>query len=162
MLSILGGIFRVFIGFVAASFAAGAVQLLFALTPAELVDGGPDYWSQGGVLLLSTTAITALFAAPFVLVSAIFSEWKGVRSFAYHGIVGISIAIVGYALLYSGQNSNEPSIVNSYAAAAYLTAGLMAGFAYWLFAGRYAQRATATVEKPMAPSDKTSKPKVSI
>jgi hypothetical protein len=136
----LGGVIRVLLGFVAASFAAGAVQVLFALTPAELISGGPEYWTEGGLLLLGTVTITGLFAAPFVFVSALISEWRGIRSFAYHGLAGIVIAMVGHALLYSGQNANEPSIVNSYAAAAYLTAGLVGGFAYWGVAGRRAYR----------------------
>lgn len=139
----LGGVIRVLLGFVAASIAAGAVQVLFALTPAELISGGPGYWTEGGLLLLGTATITGLFAAPFVFVSAVISEWRGIRSFAYHGLVGILIAVVGHALLYSGQNVDEPSIVNSYAAAAYLTAGLAGGFGYWAVAGRRAYRRPA-------------------
>jgi uncharacterized membrane protein len=140
MLAFLGTVIRVIVGFVAGSFAAAAVTVLFALTPGELAAAGPEYWSEGGILLLGTATITALFAAPFVFISAIFSETLGIRSFAYHGMVGIAIALAGHALLYSGQNVNEPTIVNSYAAATYLSAGLMGGFAYWLFAGRLAHR----------------------
>ena len=142
MLRFLGGLIRVLIGLIAASFAAAAVQVAFALTPTELATANSAYWLQGLELLLSTATITGLFAAPFWLISAIVSEWNGLRSFVYHAIVGILIALAGHALLYSGQNSGEPTIVNSYAAAAFLTAGLIGGSAYWLFAGRWAYRPT--------------------
>jgi hypothetical protein len=148
MLAFLGSVIRVIIGFMAASFAAAAVQVLFALTPAELAEAGPSYWTEGGILLLSAATVTALFGAPFALLSALFSEMRGIRSFAYHGIVGIAIALIGHALLYSGQNVNEPTIVNSYAAAAFLTAGFVGGFAYWLFAGRFAYRPKNRAEDP--------------
>lgn len=140
MLTFFGGLIRVLIGLVAASFAAAAVQVAFALTPTELAEASADYWSQSLVLLLGTATITGLFAAPFALISAIFSEWNGIRSFVYHALVGILIALAGHALLYSGQGSSEPTIVNSYAAAAFLTAGLIGGITYWMFAGRWAYR----------------------
>lgn len=141
----LGTVIRVLLGFVAAILVAGGAQVLFAVTPAELVSGGPDLWGESGLLLLGTTIITGVFAAPFLLVSALISEWWGIRSFAYHALVGALIAVLGHAALYAGQNANEPSMVNSYAAAAYLTAGLTGGLAYWAVAGRLARRpATAS------------------
>ncbi|HUS95793.1 MAG TPA: hypothetical protein VMX97_03535 [Hyphomicrobiaceae bacterium] len=138
MLVFIGVVLRVLIGFLAASLVAGAVQVLFALTPAELLSAPSSYWSDGALLLLGTTTVSAMFAAPFLLISAFFSELQGIRSFAYHALIGIAIAISGHALLYSGQTINEPSIVNSYALAAYLTTGFAAGITYWLVAGRLA------------------------
>ena len=131
MLAFIGVLLRVIVGFLFACLAAGAVQVLFALSPAELIEAPAKYWSLTGMLLLGTATITALFAAPFAAISALFSEWQGLRAFSYHALVGIAIAVAGQVMLFSGQTINEPSIVNSYAVAAYLTTGLVAGrFAY--------------------------------
>lgn len=140
MLTFVGSVLRVIIGFVVACFAAALVQVAFALTPAEMISASSARWSEAGVLLVGTATITMIFAASFAAISALISEWQGIRNFAYHALVGVGIAMAGHALLYSGQNSAEPSIVNSYAAAAYLTAGLAGGTIYWAFAGRWAHR----------------------
>ncbi len=140
MLRIFGDIMRVLVGMIVAGVVAAAVQVLFALTPAELASAGLDYWSAGGILMLRTASLTILFASPFMLLAAIVSEWNGIRHFAYHGLVGIGVAILAHTLLYLNQTNSEPSIVNSYAAAAYLTAGFVGGFTYWLVAGRFAHR----------------------
>ena len=140
MLTFLGGLFRVIIGFVLASAAAGAVQVLFAVTPAELIEAGEASWTAGGLWILETATIIGIFALPFALLSAIISEWRGIRSFAYHGLVGIAVAVAGFGLITMGESAGAPSIVNSYAMAAFLTTGLVSGFIYWLFAGRFAYR----------------------
>ncbi len=140
MLAFLGGLLRVIIGFLLACLAAGAVKVLFAVTPAELIDAGTEYWQQGGVWALYTGTMIAIFAFPFAALSAIFSEWQGIRSFAYHGFIGIAIAVAGFALIATGESPDKPSIINSYAMAAFLTTGLVSGFVYWLFAGRFAYR----------------------
>ena len=142
MVGFLGGLLRVVIGFVLSCLAAGAVQVLFAVTPTELADAGWEYWNQGGVWVLESATIFAVFALPFAAVSALISEWFGIRSFAYHGFVGIAIAIAGFGLITTGEADGVPTIVNSYAMAAFLTTGLVAGFTYWLFAGRFAYRST--------------------
>ena len=140
MVGFLGGLLRVVIGFVLLCLAAGAVQVLFAVTPTELADAGWEYWNQCGVWVLESATIFAVFALPFAAVSALISEWFGIRSFAYHGFVGIAIAIAGFGLITTGEADGVPTIVNSYAMAAFLTTGLVAGFTYWLFAGRFAYR----------------------
>lgn len=162
MLAFLGGLLRVVVGFVLACLAAGAVQVLFAVTPAELIDAGTDYWSQGGLWVLESATILGIFALPFVVPSIILSEWLGVRSFAYHGFIGIAIAIGGFGAITMGESPDTPSIINSYAMAAFLTTGLVGGFIYWLFAGRFARRSrtpapvapplTTSTAKPIAPN----------
>ena len=159
MLGFLGGLIRVTIGFVLSCLAAGAVQVLFAVTPSELADAGWEYWNQGGVWMLESATIFAVFALPFAAVSALISEWFGIRSFAYHGFVGIAIAIAGFGLITTGEAEGVPTIVNSYAMAAFLTTGLAAGFTYWLFAGRLAYRPARkdddNAERPSPVSDRT-------
>jgi len=138
MLRFLAATLRILVGFVLACILAGYVQVLFAVTPVELVGARDDrlddvfYWG-----LLSATQI-AVFAAPFALIAAILSEWMGLRSFAFHAIVGMAIAVAGFGLIHMNESAAEASIVNSYAMAAYLTSGFVGGFAYWLFSGRFA------------------------
>ena len=140
MLTFLGAVLRVLIGFLMACLAAGFVQVLFAVTPAELVVAGDDRLGEAATWgLLSATQI-AVFAAPFALLAAIVSEWQGIRSFAYHAIVAMAIAVAGFGLIHATETTSEASIVNSYAMAAYLTTGFVGGLIYWLFAGRRANR----------------------
>ena len=140
MLRFLGAILRVVVGFVLACVVAGYVQVLFAVTPMELVGARDDrlddvfYWG-----LLSATQI-AVFAAPFALIAVVLSEWMGLRSFAFHAIVGMAIAVAGFGLIHMNESAAEASIVNSYAMAAYLTSGFVGGFVYWLLSGRFATR----------------------
>ncbi len=142
MLTFLGAVLRVLIGFAVACLAAGFVQVLFAVTPAELVVAGDDRLGEAATWgLLSATQI-AVFAAPFALLAAIVSEWQGIRSFAYHAIVAMAIAVAGFGLIHVTESTSEASIVNSYAMAAYLTSGFVGGLIYWLFAGRSANRAS--------------------
>jgi len=164
MLGFLGGLLRVIVGFILACLAAGAVKVLFAVTPAELIDAGTEYWQQGGVWALYTGTMIAIFALPFAALSAIFSEWQGIRSFAYHGFIGIAIAVAGFALIVTGESPDAPSIINSYAMAAFLTTGLASGFIYWLFAGRFAYRpqvddAAVATAKPASPQPPPPPPK---
>lgn len=140
MLTFLGALLRVVIGFAIACLVAGFVQVLFAVTPAELVVAGDERLGEAVTWgLLSATHI-AVFAAPFALLAALISEWQGIRSFAYHAIVAMMIAVAGFGLIHMTETATEPSIVNSYAMAAYLTSGFVGGLIYWLFAGRRATR----------------------
>ena len=162
MLTFLSGLLRVIVGFVLASAAAGAVQVLFAVTPTELIDAGQASWSAGGLWILETATIIGIFALPFALLSAIISEWRGIRSFAYHGLVGIAVAVAGFGLITMGESADAPSIVNSYAMAAFLTTGLVSGFVYWLFAGRFAHRSREqTVPAASPPPARPSRPSTS-
>ncbi|MFT5507956.1 MAG: hypothetical protein ACI89J_001025 [Hyphomicrobiaceae bacterium] len=140
MLTFLGAVVRVLVGFIAACLAAGFVQVLFAVTPAELVAAGEERLGEAATWgLLSATQI-AVFAAPFALLAALISEWQGIRSFAFHAIVAMAIAVAGFGLIHATESPAEASIVNSYAMAAYLTSGFVGGLIYWLFAGRSALR----------------------
>lgn len=141
MLAYLGAVVRVFLGFAAACLAAGFIQVLFAVTPAELVAAGEARWSAAINWAILSSAHIFVFAAPFAVISIIISEWIGIRSFAYHAIVAMGIAVAGFGLIMMMETPSEASIVNSYAMAAYLTSGFIAGLVYWLLAGRLATRA---------------------
>lgn len=140
MLAYFGAVVRCLLGFAAACLAAGFIQVLFAVTPAELVAAGEARWSAAINWAILSSAHIFVFAAPFALISIIISEWLGIRSFAYHTIVAMGIAVAGFGLIMMMETPAEASIVNSYAMAAYLTSGFIAGLVYWLLAGRLALR----------------------
>ena len=162
MLAYLGAIVRIVLGFAAACLAAGFIQVLFAVTPAELVAAGEARWSAAINWALLSSAHIAVFAAPFALISISASEWLGIRSFAYHTIIAMCIAVVGFGLILMTEAPSQASIVNSYAMAAYLTSSFIAGFLYWVLSGRLAIRRDneelLAMEGQFRPSPSTSPP----
>jgi len=52
--------------------------------------------------------------------------------------IGILIAFAGFGVEYLNEVGGQPSIVNTYAARAFLAVGFLGGIAYWLVAGRRA------------------------
>ncbi len=129
---------RILLGMLVACLVAGAVQVIFALTPSELAAAGPNPWQIAFVQIVQTAAAVALIGVPFVFLSGVFCEVMAVRAFVYHAIVGILIALAGFAVLWTGQAPDEPTLANSYAIATFITTGFLAGIAYWLVAGRFA------------------------
>lgn len=132
------GTFRILFGFVLACLAAGAVKVGFAVTPAELAASSPDRLWQAAEWALVSATESAIFAAPFAVIAVLLAEWLGIRSFAYYGIVGILIATAGFAVLIAGRTPETVGLANSYAIAAFLSTGLVAGIVYWIFSGRRA------------------------
>jgi hypothetical protein len=136
----IASVFRVLVGFALACLVGALVQLGFA-TPNDVLTDDTDRlsWSFEQVLLAATHS--AVFSAPFALVAAAIGEWQSIRSWVYYALAGIAIAIAGFIALYSGEtgtSATSPTIVNNYALAAYLCAGLLGGLAYWLISGRTA------------------------
>ena len=133
---------RVLAGFVAASLAAGIAKVLFVFPPTELAALPAGVFSDrlADVVVYALLAAThsAIFAAAFVLIASIIGEWFAVRNFAYYAAVGIAIALLGFMAQYASEVSGQPTILNPYAVTAFITAGLVAGSAYWLIAGRRA------------------------
>ena len=131
-------VFRVLLGFVIACLVGAVVQLAFA-TPNDVLTDDTDRLSWTGEQILLAATHSAVFSAPFALVAAAIGEWQSIRSWVYYALAGIAIAIAGFIALYSGETTIGPnSIVNNYALAAYLCAGLAGGLAYWLVSGRTA------------------------
>lgn len=137
-LAMFAGLFRIVLGIVIACLVAGAVQVAFAYSPTALAAAGWEAWEFAGWRTLQAATASALIATPFLLVGGSFSELFGIRSFAFHVLVGILIGVSGFAILYSGQLPDQRTLANSYALAAFLTTGFMGGIAYWLAAGRFA------------------------
>ena len=135
------GMLRVLLGFALACLAAGLTLVLFVYTPLELArDHAGDRMSQAGLLTLAVATHTAMFAAPFALIGAGFAEWQRIGGWLYYALVGIAIAAVGFAAQSWTESGGEAqgSILNSYAVAAFLITGGVAGLVYWLCAGRLA------------------------
>jgi hypothetical protein len=134
-------ILRILIGFVVACLAAGLTLVLFVYTPGELLNGSPESaerMSQAGVLSLAVATHSAIFAAPFALIGAVFGEWRRIGGWSYYALVGVCIAVIGFLAQHASESAGQASILNNYALTAFLTAGLVAGVVYWLLSGRYA------------------------
>lgn len=147
----VGRVLRVLIGFLVASLAAGLALVLFVNTPNELADMSSDRWSEVGLFALAVGTQAAVFAAPFAFIGAALSEWKGYASWIYSCLVGVIIAVVGFTVQYVGETGGPHTIFNSYALAAFIVAGIVGGFVYWLLAGKTA--APAPAAGPTPPSD---------
>lgn len=138
----IGTVSRVFLGFVLACLTAGAVLVLFIMTPGRIVALPADIFPEriGQALVLAALAAThaAIFSAAFVLIAAALGEYMRIRNIAYYLAAGAAIALAGFAAQYASEVGGQPTILNNYAIQAFLTAGFLAGFVYWLIAGRRA------------------------
>lgn len=132
---------RVIVGLLVACLAAGLVQVLFVVTPADLARTESaalaDRVGSAGLLTLLAATQTAVFAAPFALLAGIFGEWQRITNWVFYGLAGLAIGIAGFAAQYSAEGP-AATIVNDYALRAFLTTGFIAGFVYWMVAGRHA------------------------
>lgn len=134
-------VFRVLFGLILACLAAGLIQVMFVVTPADVVKTDaaliPDRLGSAGFLALLAATQTAVFAVPFAIVAAIIGEWQGIRSWIYYALAGLAIAMAGFLTQYSNEGGGA-TIVNDYAFRAFLTTGFFAGFVYWMVSGRSA------------------------
>jgi MFS family permease len=135
----IGRSIRVILGFVLACLAAGATMVLFIYSPAELAAAaGTERLTEACLLALAAATHSAVFAAPFALVGAVFGERQRIGTWIYYVLVAMIIAVVGFFAQYWTEPGGDASIVNNYAATAFLVTGFVAGLAYWLVCGRSA------------------------
>lgn len=144
-------IVRVLFALVIAWLAAGTVSVLFAIGPQQALAGDPDKLARILELIALAATHSAVFSMPFALLSAAISEWQGIRSLAYHLMVGMAIALAGFAAQYLAEAPDAGSILNSYAAGAFAAAGLAGGFFYWMLAGRRAGAGEESIMAPITP-----------
>ena len=135
----IGRTLRMIFGFVLACLAAGLTLVLFVYTPPELVELKSERLSEAALLSLAAATHSAVFAAPFALIGAGFGEWHRIGSWMYYVLIAIAIATVGFLAQYWTEAQGAASIANNYAVTAFLVTGFVAGFVYWLFAGRFAR-----------------------
>jgi len=138
----IGGLFRFLFGFAVACLVAGAATVAFVITPLDIAtlpaELRPERLSSAGTLTLLAATHSAIFSFPFALVALVIAERRCIRSWVYYAIVGILIAFAGFGAEYLSEVGGQPSIVNTYAARAFLAVGFLGGIAYWLVAGRRA------------------------
>ncbi len=134
--------FGIFAGYLLACIAFGAVLVAFVITPAELLslpsDEAGRRLSNAGLLALASGSWAAVFASPLALVAAVIAERRAIRKWLYYTIVAVLAAGIGFLAQYVSELQGAPTIFNTYALIAFLTAGVIAGLVYWLIAGRYA------------------------
>lgn len=134
----IGALVRVILGFALAALTAGAVFVLFALPPGELLsDRSPGFGALVDWSLKAATQ-TAIFAAPFALIAAAIGEWQSLRGPIFYCIAGLLIAVAGFMAQQSSETAGQLTVVNSYAMGAFFASGLLGGLVYWLLAGRLA------------------------
>jgi hypothetical protein len=151
---------RVLFGFIIACLVAGAVTVAFVVTPADLANLPPEAQGErlgnAGILALLAATHSAIFAFPFALLAIGIGEMWRLRSWLYYVFVGVVIAVGGFAAEYLNEVPGQPSIYNNYALAAFLTVGVLSGFAYWLFAGRRAGGKRGDAAPPAAAAPPTA------
>lgn len=138
----LGRIFRMLVGIVVACLVAGFTKALFAHPPGGLLGLPSDVRSDRIGQIVDSGFFASIwsfvFALPFAFVAAAIGEWQGVRSSTYYIVMGLGIAVVGFLTQHSAELPGQPTIMNNYGLTAFITAGFLAGLAYWLLAGRSA------------------------
>lgn len=156
---------RVVIGFALACLAAGVTTVLFVTTPADLAASTPeelpDKLSQTFTWALLAATHSAIFAAAFALIATSLAEWRGWRWLLYYLLTGAVIALLGFYAQYASEVAGQPSILNSYAVTAFVSAGLMAGFVYWLVSGRNAGGTQREGWDPV-PATNPSRPRIIV
>ena len=137
---------RVLFGFIVACLIAGVVTVAFVVTPADIAnlppEAQPERLGNAGILALLAATHSAIFAFPFAIIAIGIAELSHVRSRIYYALVGIAIALGGFAAAYLNEVSGQPSILNGYALAAYLAVGV--GRRAYLLAGRRSPRRAAS------------------
>lgn len=163
MIAALG---RVLGGFILACLAAGLVQVLFVITPAELatIPGSAfaDKASEALMLALHVATHAAIFASVFALVAMGIGEWMNVRTPLYYAAVGVAIALLGFFAQFSSEVAGQPTIFNAYAVLAYGMAGLLAGMVYWAAAGRHAHDGDTREAEVYTPPPKPDRPRIIV
>lgn len=158
---------RVLTGFALACLMAGLVQVLFIMTPAQMMQLGAEAFreraAQAAVLSLLAATHAAIFSVAFLLIAAGIGEWMRVRAPAYYIATGAIIAALGFTAQYASEVAGQPTIFNTYAIFAFIVSGVLAGLVYWLTAGRYAGRpekaASAIGNETVASSDAAPEPR---
>ena len=145
ILKLVTTLMRIIVGFALASIAAGFVLVMFVNTPAEVLTQPARQLPETAEHVLNLTLLSAtqsaLFAAAFVLIVAVVGELFSIRRPIFYLLFGVVIAFLGFVAQYTSETLGEPTVLNTYALAAFLTSGFLGGFVYWLVAGQFAGRA---------------------
>ena len=154
-------VIRVLAGFILACPAAAAALVLFVYTPAELAslpsDIGSERLSEAALFTLAVTPHVMLFTALPALIGIVFAERNDIGGLPFYVILGVAISVLGFLTQHFSEAPGQATILQNYALIAFLTAGVAAGFVYWLFSGRYAAgKAAPAATSPPAPAPATA------
>lgn len=131
---------RIILGFVLACLAAATTKVAFVITPADILALPPDQQAErlarAGVLILAVATQTAVFAAPFALITIAIAQLRRIGGWPFYVYAGLIISLIGLAVLFMTESPARPTIANAYAVAAYTFAGMIGGYVYWVVAGR--------------------------
>jgi hypothetical protein len=138
-MALIGRIFVILVGFFAASFAAAAVVIAAVLFPQwSQIDLGLDDSTMSIIATFGFIFISGFALLPAMIV-ALITEAFGVRSFLIYALGGAAIGAACYLSLvpfdpdtmrFQGIIHRELEVMTG--------AGIVAGFVYWLIAGRNA------------------------
>jgi MFS family permease len=164
ILKLVTALVRIIVGFVLASIAAGFAMVMFVNTPSEVLTQPARQLPETAEHVLNLTLLSAtqsaLFAAVFVLIVAVVGELFSIRRPIFYLLFGAVIAFLGFVAQYMSETLGDPTVLNGYALAAFLTSGCLGGFVYWLAAGQFAGRAPGASSGSDARStDRSAKPK---
>ena len=146
-------VIRIIVGYALACLIAAATLVLFVYTPTELAasSAAGTRLSEAAFFTLFVAPYLALFAALPALVAVTVAELRGIATWGYNAVIGLTIAALGFLAQHFMESPSEPTILHNYALTAFLAAGLVGGLAYWLFSGRFASRSHTEVTIPRAP-----------
>jgi hypothetical protein len=138
----IGRVIRIAFGFALASLAAGLTLVLFVFAPADLenlrADLNGERLSEAGLFALIVTPYVALCAAAPALAGAIFAEVRRVAGWWFYALTGIATAAAWFLVLHLSEVAPAgTTYLSGYVLAAFLTAGLVGGLAYWALSGRF-------------------------
>ncbi len=140
MLSLVGKLIRVSVGFVLSIIVASTIQVLFVLLPTDQFTLIGADWSEMWTWLLWIVE-TSWFYGAFAFLPAValifISEATSIRSLSFYVLASLAVAVGGFAYL-ARTGTTVPSFVVTFTIAAFLVSGIAAGFAYWLISGQFA------------------------
>jgi hypothetical protein len=125
---------RIVTGYAAACLAAGATQVLFVVDPTGLF-ATRESTAAAGLLTAMAATQAATFALPFTAIAVLLTEWFRLRGWLTFVLAGGLVALSGYLTVIAGEGGGL-TLRNDYAVRAFLVSGAVAGFVYWMLAGR--------------------------
>ena len=144
----IGRMLRVLVGLGLACLASGLTITAFVYSPLELIHGGGDKIAEAGLLALTAAGLTAR-AAPIALIALALLEWRRRASWFVYAPGGAAFGGLGFLAQCAEEAGGRACLADTYyALEAFLTAGLIAGSVYWLFAGRFAASRRQAVRRP--------------
>ena len=146
----IGRMLRVLIGLGLACLASGLTITAYIYSPLELIHGGGDKAAEAGLFAVTAAALSAR-AAPFALIALAILEWRRLGSWFIYAPAGVAFGGLGFLAQCVEEAGGRACLADTsyaYALEAFLTAGLVAGSAYWLFAGRFAPARRRAARRP--------------